>query len=46
MSEDIPDYWAEDADYPVSDWQYLVANGDTRAGYWDWVASERVSNAG
>ena len=32
-------YWADHQDYPVSDWQYEVANGDTRLGYWDWVIS-------
>ena len=32
------DYWNdEDPDYPASDWQYEVANGDTRRGYWEWV---------
>lgn len=29
--------WGEVADYPVEDWQYEVANGDTRVGYWTWV---------
>lgn len=23
--------------FPVSDWKYEVANGDTREGYWGWV---------
>ena len=31
------DHWVEDADWPVVDWQYDVANGDTRLGYADWV---------
>ena len=35
------DPWKEDPDYPVSDWQYEVANDDTRAGYLDWVESKR-----
>lgn len=30
-------YWDEYETYPVADWQYEVANGDTRSGYWDWV---------
>lgn len=35
------DPWAEDADYPVADWQHEVANGYTRSGYVDWVANLR-----
>jgi hypothetical protein len=27
--------------YPVKDWQYEVANGDTRAGYWEWAQDAR-----
>lgn len=33
-------YWAEHPKYPVSDWQYEVANGDTRHGYWQWVENQ------
>jgi len=33
------DHWAESPDYPLADWQAEVANGDTRLGYWDWVAA-------
>ena len=29
--------WDSDPDYPVSEWQYEVANDDTRLGYWEWV---------
>ena len=29
--------WDEDENYPAKDWQYEVANGDTRLGYWEWV---------
>ncbi|AMK23232.1 MULTISPECIES: hypothetical protein [Sphingomonadaceae] len=29
--------WGALPDHPVTDWQYEVANGDTRLGYWDWV---------
>lgn len=25
-------------EWPRADWQYDVANGDTKLGYWDWVA--------
>lgn len=35
------DYWEDDPDYPASDWQYEVANGDTRQSYWKWVESKR-----
>lgn len=35
------DYWGEDPSYPVEDWQHEVANGDTRRGYWEWVASRQ-----
>lgn len=27
--------------HPVADWQYEVANGDTRLGYADWVAHQQ-----
>jgi hypothetical protein len=30
--------WGEHSDLPVEDWQHEVANGDTRLGYWEWVA--------
>lgn len=33
-------HWGAHADYPVEDWQYEVANGDTRLGYWDWVTNK------
>ena len=39
-------YWGEHPDYPVADWQYEVANRDTRQGYWDWVESSIDSNQG
>jgi len=29
--------WKDHPDFAVSEWQYEVRNGDTRAGYWDWV---------
>jgi hypothetical protein len=30
-------YWLdEDPDFPYATWKYEVANGDTRAGYWEW----------
>jgi hypothetical protein len=27
----------EDKKYPLADWKYDVANGDTKLGYADWV---------
>lgn len=29
--------WGEHPNHPRSDWQYLVANGDTQRGYWEHV---------
>lgn len=28
----------ESSDFPLSDWRYEVKNGDTRLGYWEWLA--------
>lgn len=33
-------YWGAHPDYPVADWQYEVANDDTRRGYWEWVEAK------
>lgn len=44
QSTDTPSHWDDHEDYPVSDWQYQVANGVTRLGYHAWVASEREMN--
>lgn len=33
--------WASDPDHPVEDWQYEVANGDTRRGYQEWLQARR-----
>lgn len=30
-------YWGECPRFPVSDWQYEVAEQATRQGYWEWV---------
>jgi hypothetical protein len=32
-------YWGEMPGHPVADWQYEVANNDSRRGYWEWVAA-------
>ena len=34
-------YWDDISDLPVEDWQYEVANGDTRLGYHDWLTRKR-----
>lgn len=36
--------WAECEQYPVEDWRLQIENGDTRAGYWDWVVSSAESD--
>jgi hypothetical protein len=35
----------EDPEYPLADWQYEVANGDTRLGYEEWVEVKREQEA-
>ncbi|MBD2745995.1 hypothetical protein IC232_04700 [Microvirga sp. BT688] len=44
----IDSVWDDHPDYPSEDWQYEVGNGDTRRGYWDWVAAklEEAENEG
>jgi hypothetical protein len=32
--------WGEYLDYPVADWIMDARNGDTRLGYWEWVAHQ------
>ena len=39
------DYWSSHPLYPVDDWQYEVANGDTRQGYWEWVGAKLMQKA-
>ena len=41
VMENVPSLygpWGEHPDYPADDWKFDVVNGDTRLGYWDWVA--------
>lgn len=33
-------HWDNHPDYPVSDWQREVAEGDTRLGYAEWVRAQ------
>ena len=34
-------YWDEDEEFPLTDWQYEVANGDTRKGYHEWIEAQK-----
>jgi hypothetical protein len=36
-------HWDDDKFYPPVDWQYEVANGDTRLGYAQWVRDQYAS---
>jgi len=36
-------YWdGECAEFPREDWEYEVRNGDTRLGYWEWAAHNKL----
>lgn len=37
LANEFGGIWGEHPRYPVEQWQYEVANGDTRASYWDYV---------
>ncbi len=39
------DVWAENAKYPIADWQHEVANDDTRQGYLNWVEHMKESES-
>ena len=32
-------YWYSHPDHPIEDWQYEVANNDTRFGYQQWITA-------
>jgi hypothetical protein len=32
-------YWYDHPEHPLVDWQYEVANGDTRLGYQEWITA-------
>lgn len=36
----VEDHWAEAPGFPVAQWQYEVAEDDTRLGYWQWVEAK------
>lgn len=38
------DFWAECSQFPRANWRREVENGDTVAGYWDWIVSEAEAN--
>ncbi|WBO21744.1 hypothetical protein [Sphingomonas abietis] len=44
VANDTTSVWDEDPDHPVADWQYEVANGDTRLGYHGWIAGRRQND--
>lgn len=33
-------YWDSHSKFPAMDWQYEVANDDTRLSYWQWVRAK------
>lgn len=35
------DYWGQDDEHSVSDWQAEISDNETRLGYWDWVEAQR-----
>ena len=39
LADQLGGVWRDHPDFPSKDWKYEVSNGDTRAGYWDWVLS-------
>jgi len=41
ISSPPKDYWGDDDEHPVRDWQYEVENGSTREGYHDWVKAQK-----
>lgn len=38
------DEWGSHPNYPRSDWQYEVENGDTGLSYWEWVLGKVESD--
>ena len=45
VAECLYGYWGNHPEYMVTDWQYEVANGDTRLGYWHWCANHEMLDA-
>ena len=44
FSDKFGGYWGAHPDFPVSDWQYEVANGDTRQSYWEWAEAKSLED--
>jgi hypothetical protein len=40
IAEECGGYWCEHPNYPASDWRWAVDEGETRAGYWEWVVAQ------
>lgn len=40
LADQFGGWWEEHPDYPAKDWQYEVANRNTRESYWQWVADQ------
>lgn len=36
--------WSDHPEYPPEDWREEIAAGDTRLGYWEWVAHKIVDS--
>lgn len=45
LREEHGGFWGEHHSWPVDDWTTEVSNGETRLGYWEWVAAQ-VDSAG
>ena len=37
-------HWDVHPNYPLEEWQYEVANDDTRLGYWEWVKAGLIND--
>ncbi len=44
ITESQLSHWDVHPNYPVEDWQYEVANDDTRLGYWEWVKAGLIND--
>lgn len=38
---DEKSHWDDDPEFPISDWQHEVVEGNTRLGYHQWMANQR-----
>lgn len=44
LPPETKDHWESDPIHRVEDWQYEVANNDTRLGYHEWVEKKKEEN--